>query len=273
MRKQISLHLALLTTNLQNNWTDTNVKISTVYKYIDAIAPFETQMSFDNAGLLVGNADGDFENALLALDITPAVISEAVEKNCQLIISHHPVIFQPIKKCLSDSIVYQLAQNGLTAICAHTNFDMAVGGVNDVICSLLGIHTAEVAQASAEFRIGMLSQAVCAKDFAKTIAEKLHTSVRLTNHDNLVSKVAVCGGSGGDYYEEAFEAGAQMLITGEAKHHELLAAQALGFSLAVAGHFETETVAMPALAEKLRVIFPQNHFIVSEQVNPVITVM
>ena len=250
-----------------------NVKISTVYNYIDAIAPFDTQMSFDNAGLLVGNMDAEFDNAILSLDITPQVIKEAVAKNCQLIISHHPVIFQPIKKCLTDSIVYQLAKNGLTAICAHTNFDMAVGGVNDTICSLLGIHTADVVQVSPEFRIGMLQQSITAKDFAKLIAEKLHTSVRLTNHDSKICKIAVCGGSGGDYYEAAYNAGAQMLITGEAKHHELLAAQALGLSLAVAGHFETETVAMPALAEKLRVVFPQNRFIVSEQVNPVITVM
>lgn len=249
------------------------MKISTVYNYIDSIAPFDTQMSFDNAGLLVGQKDAEFENALLALDITPQVIAEAVEKKCSLIISHHPVIFQPLKKCLADSIVYQLAKNGLTAICAHTNFDMAVGGVNDAICNLLGIDTANTQQATAYFRIGELPQAVTAQEFAGFVAKKLHTSVRLTNHTARVQKIAVCGGSGGDYYEEAFRAGAQMLLTGEAKHHELLAAQALGFSLAVAGHFETENVAMPVLADKLRVVFPQNTFFVSQQVNPVITVM
>lgn len=249
------------------------MKISTVYNYIDTIAPFEMQMSFDNAGLLVGNVDGEFENALLSLDITPQVVREAVDKNCQLIISHHPVIFQPLKKCLADNLVYQLAQNGLTAICAHTNFDMAVGGVNDALCQLLDINVKNVDQVSSAFRMGTLQQSMTAKEFAAIVAERLHTVVRLTNAEKIVQTIAVCGGSGGDFYADAFCAGAQMLLTGEAKHHELLDAQALVFSLAVAGHFETETVAMPFLAKRLQVVFPQNKFLISEQTNPVISVM
>ena len=249
------------------------MKISTVYNYIDAIAPFETQMSFDNAGLLVGDSNAEFQNALLCLDITPAVVNEAVEKNCTLIISHHPVIFQAVKSCLADSVPYLLAKNGLTAICAHTNWDQATGGVNDTLCRILGIDCSAVVQPSTEFRMGTLANAVPAKEFARFAAEKLQTAVRLTNADRMVKTVAVCGGAGSDYYAQAAMNGADLLLTGEVRHHEYLAADALGFSLAAAGHYETEVPAMTALAEKLRVVFPMNTFFVSELKNPVETVM
>ena len=249
------------------------MKISTVYNYIDAIAPFETQMSFDNAGLLVGNGDAEFTSALLCLDITPAVIQEAVEKNCTLIISHHPVIFHAIKACPCDNPVYLLAQHGLTAICAHTNFDKAAGGVNDVLCSALGVDCRNTVQASTEFRIGTLEKTMSARAFAAFAAEKLHTSVRLTCPDKQVKTVAVCGGAGSDYFELAHTFGADLLLTGEVHHHEYLQADALGFSLAAAGHYETENIAMPALAERLRVMFPNSTFLVSALENPVATVV
>ncbi len=249
------------------------MKISVVYNYIDAIAPFDTQMSFDNAGLLVGDRNAEFNNALLCLDITPAVVEEAVQKNCTLIISHHPVIFQAVKTCLANSVPYLLAKNGLTAICAHTNWDQAVGGVNDTLCKILGIDCSATAQPNTEFRIGTLENEMFAKEFARFAAEKLQTAVRTTCPDKMVKTVAVCGGAGSDYYMEAAMNGADMLLTGEVKHHEFLAADALGFSLAAAGHYETEVIAMTALAEKLRVVFPMNTFFVSELKNPVETVM
>ncbi|MBE6811764.1 MAG: Nif3-like dinuclear metal center hexameric protein [Ruminococcaceae bacterium] len=249
------------------------VKISTVYNYIDAIAPFDTQMSFDNAGLLVGDRNAEFQNALLCLDITPKTVEEAVQKNCTLIISHHPVIFQAVKTCLADSVPYLLAKNGLTAICAHTNWDQAVGGVNDTLCKVLAVDCSAIAQPNTEFRIGTLKKTVSAKEFARFAAEKLQTAVRLTCPEKQVKTVAVCGGAGSDYYEEAALNGADLLLTGEVKHHEFLAADALGFSLAAAGHYETEVLAMTALAEKLRVVFPTNTFFVSELKNPVETVM
>ncbi|MBR6781013.1 MAG: Nif3-like dinuclear metal center hexameric protein [Clostridia bacterium] len=249
------------------------MKISTVYNYIDAIAPFSDQMTFDNAGLLIGDKNAEFSKALLALDITPDVVAEAVDKGCELIISHHPVIFTPIKKCLSDSVPYLLAKSGLTAVCAHTNFDKAVGGVNDVLCNVLGVDCKGIEQTNPEYRIGVLSQPMTAKCFAKLASERLQTPVRITCPCKTVKTIAVCGGAGSDYYEESFARGADLLLTGEVKHHEFLAADALGFSLAAAGHYETEVIAMPVLAEKLRVVFPQSEFIVSELQNPVVTVV
>ena len=113
--------------------------VGEIFSAVDAIAPFASAMDFDNSGLLVGSAGQPVDCALLALDITPAVIEEAVATGAQLIISHHPVIFHPLRSLNADSPVYRLAQNGLAAICAHTNLDLApVHGVNTALAAALG---------------------------------------------------------------------------------------------------------------------------------------
>lgn len=112
---------------------------SKINEYIDRIAPYDTAMGFDNPGLLVGDPDASVKKALVALDITTDVVKEAKSVGAELIISHHPVIFQPLKRLLKDSVPFQLAAAGITAICAHTNLDMAKGGVNDTLARLLEV--------------------------------------------------------------------------------------------------------------------------------------
>lgn len=112
-----------------------------IYRYIDSFAPFSSAMDFDNPGLLVGGFHTPVRVALVALDITPEVIEEAKRRSAQLIISHHPVIFRPLKRLSEDSVPYLLAKAGITAICAHTNLDMAPGGVNDCLAQALGLES------------------------------------------------------------------------------------------------------------------------------------
>ncbi len=115
------------------------ITIGEIYDYIDGFAPFSTALGFDNAGLLVGSRNDTVEKILVALDVTPAVIEEARQQGAQLIVSHHPVIFQPLRRLSRDSIPYRLAQAGIGAVCAHTNLDMAQGGVNDCLGETLGL--------------------------------------------------------------------------------------------------------------------------------------
>lgn len=115
------------------------ITIGDIYDDIDSFAPFSTALGFDNVGLLVGSRKDPVERILVALDITPAVIEEAKRQGAQLIVSHHPVIFQPLRRLSRDSIPYQLAQAGIGAVCAHTNLDMARGGVNDCLGETLGL--------------------------------------------------------------------------------------------------------------------------------------
>lgn len=123
-------------------------KVMDIYRYIDGLAPFSRQESWDNSGLLVGDQDKPVTVAMVALDITDAVISEAVEKRADLLISHHPVIFHPQKRVMAGDLVYRLIQEGVTAICAHTNLDVAQLGVNDCLAKALGLQQMEILENS-----------------------------------------------------------------------------------------------------------------------------
>lgn len=114
------------------------VKVNDIYKFIDSFAPFATSMDFDNCGLLVGNNNANVDNVLVSLDITNRVVEEAINLGANLIISHHPVIFKPMKNVMHDSVVYNLIKNDISAICAHTNLDMAEDtGVNTCLANAL----------------------------------------------------------------------------------------------------------------------------------------
>ncbi|MEG2429898.1 MAG: Nif3-like dinuclear metal center hexameric protein, partial [Oscillospiraceae bacterium] len=115
------------------------MNVSDFYNEINKLAPFETAMSFDNCGLLIGNPNQTVKNCIFALDITNNVIDSAIEKQAQLIITHHPVIFDRLANIPENSVVYRLIQNNISVISAHTNLDIAKNGVNDTLAKLCGL--------------------------------------------------------------------------------------------------------------------------------------
>lgn len=235
------------------------VKVKDIYQYIDSVAPFATQMDFDNAGLLVGSEDMDVSRVMVALDVTAQVVREAARKRCQLIVSHHPIIFHPLKAVdPSDPIqgvVTQLIRKNIAVISAHTNLDIAPGGVNDVLMERLGVKTMGVLEEMGDGgmgRWGELPQAMEPKAFAAHVKKALGTkAVRAVPGDRPVKKVAVCGGAGGDMVELAARMGMDAYVTADVKHHEFLAAQALGITFLDAGHYATENPMMSVLADRL----------------------
>ena len=123
-----------------------SVSVQQILGFLRAVAPQELALDWDNVGLLV-DAGQPVDGVLTTLDITPAVVREAVENDCQLIVSHHPVIFHPLRTLAADAVPALLMKNGISAICMHTNLDAAPGGVNDTLCDILGI-AAEAARVS-----------------------------------------------------------------------------------------------------------------------------
>lgn len=239
------------------------VKVRDIYQYLDSVAPFATQMDFDNAGLLVGSEDMDVERVMVALDVTAQVVREAARKRCQLIVSHHPLIFHPLKAVNptdpTQAVVTQLIRKNIAVISAHTNLDMASGGVNDVLMERLGVQTLGVLEKMGDCgmgRWGEFSEPMTARDFAAHVKKALGTrAVRAVPGDRPVKKVAVCGGAGGDMVELAARMGMDAYVTADIKHHEFLAAQALGITLLDAGHYATENPMMSVLADRLRDVF------------------
>ncbi|MBQ2900184.1 MAG: Nif3-like dinuclear metal center hexameric protein [Oscillospiraceae bacterium] len=241
-------------------------KIIDFYKFIDSIAPFETQESWDNSGFLVGNGEKEAKKVLLALDVTEPVLSEAAEIGAELIISHHPVIFGALKEFHPKNIAFLAAEKGIAIISAHTCLDIADGGVNDCLAAALGLEKVEkVDDGEGLIRMGELPEELSCSDFVKYVADKINVGgIKYTPTDKMIKKVAVCGGSGGDLYPFAISAGADAFVTANIKHNIFIDIRRDNFCVLDAGHFCTENTVIEPLAEKLRKAFPDSEIIVSE---------
>ncbi len=236
-------------------------QIQTVLEYMQGWADPQLAESWDNVGLLV-DAGGSVDKILVALDITREVVEEAEQKGCGLIVSHHPVIFKPLKGLNASQPAFLLVQKGISAICMHTNLDAAEGGVNDVLAKLLGV--TEVQPFAELGRIGKIAP-LSAMDFAQRCKEILQAPVMLADAGKQISTVALIGGSGGDFFKEAALAGADCLVTGEASHHHGLDATEMGLSVVVAGHFATEVPVVREMQARLQGAFGDIEVLMSEK--------
>ncbi len=225
--------------------------IKDIYNYINEIAPYSLQESYDNSGLCVGNGSTEITKALIALDVTKDIINEAKEKGAQLIITHHPVIFRAIKAVDPETVVGMLLVNGIGSISAHTNFDSAL--MNDILCKQLGLVPVEPVCEENGAPIGCvcaLEKEMTAKELAKHIKSSLgNVVVRYNDLDKTtqyegrkITKVGVCSGSGAGFWRAAQAKGCDALITGDVKHDVFIDAQNDGFCVIDAGHFHTENI-------------------------------
>ena len=233
-----------------------SISVQQILALLQTAAPQELALDWDNVGLLV-DAGAPVDGVLTTLDITPAVVREAVENDCQLIVSHHPVIFHPIKRLAAADVPAQLMKNGISAICMHTNLDAAEGGVNDTLSDILGI-ASDGRESFAEGcgRIGT-TMPTTVEALARFCADTLHSGVRYVNGNKPVTRLAEVSGGGGSYLQEAIDRGADCLVTGEAAHHIALLAKERGVGLVVAGHWGTEHAIADVLAARISAAFPQ----------------
>lgn len=240
------------------------------------IAPFSLAEEWDNSGFLAGDPQAQIDTVLVCLDITLPIIRQAEKAGAQLILSHHPVIFHPLKRVLADSPVYALIRAGLCAICAHTNLDLARGGVNDCLAGALGLRNirplGENAPEEGEGvlgRIGDLPQPMTADEFAALASRVLHPAggVRYTDGGRPIRRVAVCGGAGSELYRQLPE-DVDALLTSEFGHHEFLDCLAAGLTAVDAGHYDTEQVVLSSLCGRLEALAPKVRFIRAQEAGP-----
>lgn len=228
--------------------------VQQLLEQMEQLAPPDLACSWDNVGLLV-DAGRPVTAILTALDITPAVVEEAANTGCTLIISHHPVIFDPLKRLTAGDVPALLLQNGISAICMHTNLDAAPGGVNDTLADLLGLQDRQNIAENCG-RIGTLAAPTTARALAERCNALLATRCKYVEGTRPVNKLAVVSGGGGSFLAEGIEAGADCFVTGEAAHHIALLARQKGVGLVVAGHWGTEHPIARVLAEKLTALLP-----------------
>lgn len=214
-----------------------------IEQYLYAWAPRELAESWDNVGLLVGDPEVEVHRVLVALDVTPQVVDEAIEKDCQLIAAHHPVMncaWNQVQTVRTDDrqgrVLTELIRHGIAAICMHTNLDAAAGGVN------IG-------------RIGTLKCEIPLVEFTHSVIELLRCNgLRYVDAGRPVHRVAVGGGACGCYIPQAIAAGCDTFVTSDLKYNDFLDTE--GLNLIDAGHFPTENVVCPALRDRLAEAFP-----------------
>lgn len=228
--------------------------VQQVYDFINERAPFETQVAYDNSGLLVGDPHREVTGIHFALDVTNEVIDEAVANGANLIVTHHPMMFSPIKRLVETDhqarLLCRLIREGITLISAHTNLDQAPGGINDVLAQRIGL-TDVVGEGFV--RVGTLPTPMTAGELAAHISSALGDVVRVMGDASaVVEKVGMCSGSGADEWPAAAAMGAQAFLTGEAKHHIALEASNAGVVILEAGHHATEEPGIFALADALQ---------------------
>ena len=233
-------------------------KVKEIIKAIEAVAPLKIQDEWDNSGLQVGYPDDEVRGVLVCLDITEAVVREAISKGCSMIVSHHPLLFRGLKQ-VSD-VTYQqrcvteALKNGITIYSAHTSLDNAPNGVNYKIAELIGLQNLEwlepkEGEDAGSGVIGELAQPVERDDFLKQL--KTVFGVNCLRHSNPaggpIKRVAVCGGAGAFLMPAAKALKADCFITGEFHYHDYFEND--GMLLAELGHYQSEKCTIDLLKE------------------------
>jgi dinuclear metal center YbgI/SA1388 family protein len=233
--------------------------VNDVYNYLNKIAPFATAMKSDNCGLLIGDSSAEVKRVLICLDATNAVIDEAVAKGADLIIAHHPLMFFGVKKLMKADPEYKLIASGINFIAAHTNLDIAVGGVTDLMLVRLGFPASNQVIGSlkpgdTEFgKITDLDSPLAAAELAAKCKSAFGcTVVRCVDSGRAIRRVGVCSGAGNDLVELALEKGCDAYICGDLRNDRLVFAANFGLTLIDAGHFHTEDIFCEDLAARLR---------------------
>lgn len=234
------------------------MKIIEVTNAIEQYAPKELASSYDNVGLMLGDGEREVTSILLTLDVDLEVAMEAKAMGANLIISHHPLIFNPVKQITTETpdgkCLLYLAENKIAVYSAHTNLDSALGGLNDLAAGLLrltGTLPLETDEGPGIGRIGTLPNSLSLAELATEIKQIYRLShIRyIGNGEKKMSRVALCTGSGGDLAELAQAKGADVYITGEIKYSVARKAAASGFSLIELGHYESEYIVVDLLGK------------------------
>ena len=243
--------------------------VKDIFTFFENKVPTKMKMEHDNCGFLVGNGAKEVKKILVVLDITDEVISEAIDIHADLILSHHPLFFSITSASTETLIgrkVVSMLNNGISAICLHTNLDAVEGGVNDALMHTLGVETLGILDAygknvdGSSFGIGRYGtiERMLLPNFLSHCKDALQCNgLRYVDGGKPVHKVAVCGGSGSSMLQLVADLGCDTFVTGDVKHNGFLDAKELGINLIDAGHFSTENVVVPVLKSMLNQAFPE----------------
>ena len=228
------------------------MKIIEVLNALEKFAPLPLQEDYDNAGLQVGLTETEVSGALLCLDVTEEVLDEAVRRDCNLVVSHHPLIFRGLKQVSDANYVQRCVMkallNGITVVSMHTNLDNAVGGVNYKIAEKLGLLNIELLAPKSVGSlqggsgvVGEWKEPMEASQFVALVKKTFDVKCVQANQllKRGIRRVALCGGAGAFLLDDALKAGADAFITGEMHYHDFFGHEQ-DIQICVIGHYQSE---------------------------------
>lgn len=239
--------------------------VADILRFMETVAPRYMKMDWDNVGLLCGSKSTLVTKILVALDPFEHVCQEAADWGAELIVTHHPIIFQAMKSITDETSIGRgillLCRNGISAINAHTNLDQAPGGVNDVLAHTLGLENIQIIDPQGEPAYGLLRCGDVKEQALAVFLEHVKHALaceglRYVDAGKPVRKVAVGGGSCASGMLDALDAGCDTFVTSDIKYNQFWDAHDLGLNLIDAGHFATENPVVSVLAAKLQAAFP-----------------
>ena len=221
--------------------------------------PFNLSEPWDNTGIQVGDPHRGISNIAFSLDVNPATIHFAKNNSCELIVSHHPILINPVKNILASDLtgetIMMAIKSEVDIIALHTNLDAAEGGLNDCLAKLLGLQEVTIPDQASCARAGRLEEPISFESLNDLVKQKWSlngTTLICDDPSRMVSRVFLASGSGSGYLGRAVAEGADVMITGDVKYHSAVDALRLGLPIIDAGHFGMEKHAIKLMADSFR---------------------
>ena len=240
------------------------MKARDIINVIEEFAPLSIQEKWDNSGLCIGSPDADVTSVLIGLDCTPELVDEAVECGADMIVTHHPLIFSGLKKISPEdqvgAAVIKAISNGISIYAAHTSADKVIAGVSGAMAAKLGLENVRILDEDGEGTglgvVGDLPEPLTAAEAVSLVKDRFALKAMRTSRpvEGRISRVAMCGGSGGSLIGAAMASGAQLYISGDISYHNFFTKD--GFMIMDIGHYESEIEIVDILFSLLRKKFP-----------------
>ena len=238
------------------------MKVGDITAVLEGFAPLSIQENWDNSGLCIGSPEDDVHGVLVGFDSTPELIDEAVERGCDMVVTHHPLIFRGLKRIqggdpVSDAVI-KAVRSGVAVYAAHTTADKVIAGVSGAMARRLGLRDIVLMEDEGGFglgAVGTLPQPMTGEEAIAFVKERFGLkALRCSRPVARIEKVAMCGGAGASEIDAARATGAQLYISGNISYHHFFTPE--GFMVMDIGHFESEVEIVGILSKVISEKFP-----------------
>ena len=251
------------------------MKVKDIANVIESFAPLSIQENWDNSGLCIGSPEAEVTSVLLGLDCTPDLVDEAIACGADMIVTHHPLIFSGLKKISPDDPIGETVMKaiaaGISIYAAHTNSDKVLSGVSGAMAARLGLENVRILDEDGDGTglgvVGNLPEPMTSDEIVALVKDRFGLKAMRTSCplEGRISRIAMCGGSGGSLIGAAMRSGAQLYISGDISYHNFFTRK--GFMIMDIGHYESEKEIVEILFSLIKKNFPTFAVRITQNIN------